>query len=196
MSYTEFNIAIWHPFGPHGRETVEQIIERKRREIKANGWTLWSFQYRRPEVLEEWSRYLSAASEMDQIAFCSYSPDAVDPADAKVPIETTDCKSYRFAGQAQWRPWPNGIKVPHPFRGKRRHASAFVVKQIIYPIEHFSLPNVQWLSHGAWQESRVPTRGEYLMRRGGIVPLRRVRAVLKLQEPFLTTVSADTVEVS
>jgi hypothetical protein len=59
MSELNFEVGVRHPFGPHGRETVEQIIQRKRREIDANGWTLWSFQYRRPEVLEEWSRRLS-----------------------------------------------------------------------------------------------------------------------------------------
>ena len=46
-------LAEWrHPFGPHGRETPEQILDPKRSEIAANGWTLWPFQYRRPELLE------------------------------------------------------------------------------------------------------------------------------------------------
>jgi hypothetical protein len=188
----EFNIGIWHPFGPHGRETVEQIIERKRREIEVNGWTFWSFQYRRMEVLEEWSGYLSAESK--SVVFCSYSPDAVDPADIGISVETVDCRSYRFAGQMEWQPWPAGIRGPHPFRGKKRQASAFVIQRIVHPVESFTLPTVQWLSKGLWQDARVPTRGEYLIRRGGVAPMRRVRAVLELREPYLATVSADSAQ--
>ena len=188
----EFNIGIWHPFGPHGRETVEQIIERKRREIEVNNWTFWSFQYRRTAVLEEWSGHLSAESR--PVVFCSDSPDAVDPADIGNSVETVDCRSYRFAGQMEWHTWPTGIKVPHPFRGKKRQASAFVIKRIVHPVESFTLPTVQWLSKDRWQDARVPTRGEYLIRRGGLAPMRCVRALLELREPYLAAVSADAAQ--
>jgi hypothetical protein len=47
-----FDVGIWHPFGPHGLESPEQIVMRKRHGIAANGWTVWSFQYRRPQVME------------------------------------------------------------------------------------------------------------------------------------------------
>ena len=43
-------IGFWHPFGVHGGETREHIIKRKRSEIENNGWTLWSFQYRKDEA--------------------------------------------------------------------------------------------------------------------------------------------------
>lgn len=49
MDFAAFGIGFWHPFGPHGQESPEQIIERKREEITVNTWTLWSFQYRRRE---------------------------------------------------------------------------------------------------------------------------------------------------
>jgi hypothetical protein len=35
VNYAEFDIGFWHPFGPHGGETPEDIIERKRAEIAA-----------------------------------------------------------------------------------------------------------------------------------------------------------------
>jgi hypothetical protein len=194
MSYSAFSIAIWHPFGPHGLESADAIIERKRREIDVNGWTFWSFQNRRPEVLEEWRRLLAEADASKAFAFCSHSPEAVDPAEAGTPVGTTECRSYRFAGQLEWQPWPTAVRVPHPFRGKKREASAFVVQRVIYPVEEFRLPAVQWFSNREWKDPRIPTRGEYLVRRGGSVPMRRVRAVLELRPPFLATVSANAAQ--
>jgi hypothetical protein len=189
-SYAAFGIGMWHPFGPHGRETPEQIIERKRAEIAANGWTLWSFQYRRPQAMEEWYRVLSAAGPWVPV-FCSNSTGAVDPAETGVPVETTECRSYRMIGENEWRPWPAGVRVPHPFRDGRRQASAFVVQRVIHPVELFDLPAVEWLSEGRWRQDRVPTRGEYLIRPGGTIPMRPVRAVLELRSPYLAFVSAD-----
>lgn len=196
MNHAAFKMGFWHPFGPHGRETVEQIIQRKRKEIEVNGWTLWSFQCRRSQVLDEWCRYLSAAAEPTAVAFCSHSPGAVDPADVGVPIGTTDCRSYRFASQTEWQPWPVGIRVPHPFRGKKKQASAFVVQRIVHPVESFVLPAVEVLSKGQWHQNRVPTRGEYLIRPGGMTPMRQVHAVLELRAPYLAVVSADAAQQS
>ena len=192
MNYDDFIFGIWHPFGAHGHEAVDQIIERKRREIEVNGWTFWSFQYRRPEVLDEWSALLGSCGEQMPVVFCSDSPSAVDPANTGTPVVPTDCQSYRFAGQKEWCAWPKGVRVPHPFRGEKCQASAFVIKQIAYPLlEPFPLREVEWLSKGCWQTARVPTRGEYLVRRGGTISMRRVRAVLELREPYLATVSAN-----
>lgn len=191
MDYAEFKMGFWHPFGPHGRETVEQIIQRKGHEIEVNGWTLWSFQYRRWQVLDEWCRHLSAAWGLTAVVFCSHSPRAVDPADVGTRMRTTDCRSYRFANETEWRPCPVGIRVPHPFRGKSKLASAFVVQRIIHPIESLALPAVEWLYKGQWRKDRVPTRGEYLIRLGGATPIRQVSAVLELRAPYLAVVSAD-----
>jgi hypothetical protein len=191
MSYSDFKVGIWHPFGPHGLETVDQIIKRKRQEIEHNGWTFWSFQYRRPEVLDEWSSQFTVLGESYPIVFCSNSPSALDPAETGAPVGTTDCQSYRYARRTEWRPLPRGVRVPHPFRGRRRQASAFIVQRIAYPLEPCVLPALEWLSKGNWQTTRIPTRGEYLVRRGGSISMRSVRAILELREPYLATVSAD-----
>ena len=191
MTYAEFQIGFWHPFGPHGKETPEHIIERKRWEIEANGWTLWSFQYR--PMLDAWHRELSSADPHAVLVFCSEGRGAVDPAHEGDRVRPIDCRSYRFVGRAEWRPIPEGVRVPHPFRSGKKLASAFVVQRIIHPVEPFELPAVEWFSpsKGPWCQGKVPTRGEFLIRPGGTTPMRSVRAVLGLKVPFLAFVTAD-----
>jgi hypothetical protein len=72
LNWEDFELGFWHPFGSHGREPPDDIINRKRSETDKNGWTLWSFQYRRPEALEEWYRELSFAKPRGPVVvFCS-----------------------------------------------------------------------------------------------------------------------------
>ncbi len=186
MSYTNFEIAFWHPFGPHAGEATEQIIERKRAEIQANGWTLWSFQFRR--MLGAWHDELSVAERNEVFVFCSKGTNAVDPAG-----EPTECRSYRFVGEEEWRPMPRGVRVPHPFRrGKKlASASAFVVRRVICPVERFQ-QSAEWFSKkGVWCQSSIPSRGVYLIRPGSTMPMRNVGTVLELKPPYLAVVSAE-----
>ena len=188
MSYTKFEFAFWHPFGPHAGETMKEIIARKRAEIEVNGWTLWSFQFR--PMLEDWHRELSAAERNEVFVFCSEGRGASDP--ASTPIE---CKSYRFVGEedTEWRPMPKGVRVPHPFRPGKKLASAFVVQRVICPVEPFHRSAVEWFSlkEGPWCQSRIPSRGVYLIRPGGTMAMRNVSAVLELKLPYLAVLSAD-----
>lgn len=193
MSYTEFRLAFWHPFGAHGGERPNQIIKRKRAEIEANGWTLWSFQYRL--MLKDWHRELLAAKRDTILVFCSEGRGAVDPASTGALIKPIDCRSYRFVAEenSEFQPMPNGVRVPHPFRLGKKLASAFVVQRVTYPIEPFQGPAVEWFSlkKGPWRQERVPTRGEYLIRPGGTITMRRVNALLELKPPYLAIVSKD-----
>jgi hypothetical protein len=190
-----FEIGFWHPFGPHGLETPEQILERKQGEIRANGWTLWSFQYRTPSSLEAWSRALRTASPSAvPVVYCSNSGRAVDPAKAGVSVRTTECRSYQLTGEDEWRTLPAGVRVPHPFRRARRMASAFIVQRITYPVEPFTPPVVEWFTDSRWSQDRLPTRGEYLIRPGGHSRMRTVRAILDLRAPFLAVVRADKIQ--
>jgi hypothetical protein len=204
MNYDAFKLGFWHPFGPHGRETAEQIIVRKRKEIEDNdGWTLWSFQYRRSETLDEWYERLRANSGESPVVFCSHSPKAKDPANVGVPVNPIDCQSYRFVGQENWQPLPPRVSVRHPFRVQRKQASAFVVKNIVIVPERNTqpCPAVEWLyiaerqctAERQWRQDQVPTRGEYLIRLGGTRPRRPISAVLELRDPYLAVVSADMV---
>ncbi|MBI4459472.1 MAG: hypothetical protein HY648_05385 [Acidobacteria bacterium] len=200
MNYEKFEIAFWHPFGPAARETPEEIIKRKRDEIGANGYTLWSFQYRR--MLVDWHRELSAAKPSAVFVFCSEGHGAVDPAREGTLSRPMECQSYRFIGEehTEWRPMPGKVRVPHPFRPGKKLASAFVVQRVIYPVQPFERPAVKWFSkEGRWCETMrigVPTRGEYLIRRGGTFPMRSVRLVLELKPPYLAEVMAGEGKIS
>jgi hypothetical protein len=192
MNYEPFKIGFWHPFGPHGGETAEQIIDRKRKEIEVNGWTLWSFQYRRLEVLKEWFRQLSISGVPSPVVYCSHSPGAKDPAGVEGQVKTADCQAYRFVNQTEWQPLPLGVGVPHPFRRNKSQASAFVIKGIVHPITSSEATLVEWLSkfkeQWQWQQNRVPTRGEYLIRPGGKNLMRQAVAMLELRPPYLAEV--------
>jgi hypothetical protein len=193
MNHAEFTLAFWHPFGPHGREMPKEIIERKRKEIDVNGWTLWSFQHR--PMLIDWKRELVSAQPDAVFAFCSEGRGAIDPAREGTLSTTINCQSYRFItdGETQWRSVPRGVRVPHPFRPGKKLASAFIVKRIIYPVEPFQLPPVEWFSpgKGPWCQAAVPTRPEYLIRQGGTIAMKGVSAILELKPPYLAVVSTD-----
>ena len=188
MGYEDFKIGFWHPFGPHGRETPEAIIDRKQNEINANGWTLWSFQFR--HTLDAWYREILALGEPSVFVFCSDGKKAVDPDRAGSSTTSINCERFRFVGASEWQPLPPLIKVPHPFRPGKTTASAFLVQRIHYPLPPFVSPPVEWFSEntGPWSASRFSTRGETMIRAGGDLPMRAVRAVLELKRPYLAWV--------
>jgi hypothetical protein len=191
LNWEDFELGFWHPFGSHGRESPEDIISRKRSETEKNGWTLWSFQYRRPESLDEWYRQLSfAKTRRPVVVFCSMGASAVDPDRPGALTRTADCREYRFIGHddGSWRPVPPLIRVPHPFGPRNTVASAFVVRRVHHPIKLFQPPLVEWFSQKKWHENAIPTRPEYLIRRGGKIAMRNIRAVLELEPPYLAVV--------
>jgi hypothetical protein len=77
-------------------------------------------------------------------------------------------------------------KRRHPM-GSRTKGSAFIVKNVIYPVEAQSI-SIEWLKQGEWQTTSLPTRPEYLIRAGNGHPMRPFRAVLELQAPYLAEV--------
>jgi hypothetical protein len=159
--WEDFEFGFWHPFGSHGRESPEEIINRKRSETEKNGWTLWSFQYRRPESLDEWYRQLTLAKpRRPVVVFCSTGGSAVDPDRPGSLTRTADCREYRFVGSddADWRPVPPLIRVPHPFGPKKDVASAFVVRCVHHPVKLRQRPFVEWFKGGKWDERKIPTR--------------------------------------
>ncbi len=189
-NWEDFEYGFWHPFGQHGRESPSDIIHRKRRETEKNGWTLWSFQYRRPETLDDWYRELSSAKPRGPVVvFCSRGSSTVDPDRPGAQIKTSDCRHYRCVGDDDFRPMPDLIRVPHPFGPGRKEASAFVVRRVLHPIKLFERPPAVWFSQNKWREDGIPTRGEYLIRRGGKIAMRDVSAVLELKPPYLAIVT-------
>jgi hypothetical protein len=180
MDFQAFQIGFWHPFGPHAGESVEQILDRKSEEIKTNGWTLWSFQHRK--TLEAWHDEIVSNCPESVFVFCSAGKGS------KVPTSNTmDSHSYRLVGENDWRR-VQGFRVPHHFQYTL--ASAFIVHRIFYPLTKCELPTIEWFKDGAWQRRTLPTRPEYLIRRGGHLRMPRIRAVLKLKAPYLAFLRA------
>jgi hypothetical protein len=186
-----FSLGFWHPFGPHGEETPDDIINRKRSEIANNGWTLWSFQSRPYETLAEWRRLIAESKPPEVLVFCSLSPKAADPSAVGKPKQIIPCSQYSLVdGARKWQPMPDTVRVPHPFLGERNEASAFVVSGIIEARNNAPAAAEWYSKSGEWRADRVPTRGEYLIRAGGEIPLRPASVVLVLKEPYLAVVRA------
>jgi len=176
-------LAFWHCFGTHAGESPEDILTRKRHEIRANsGWTLWSFAGRTEATLLTWSAQIRSLTPDRVIVLCSHSKNAVDP--KGTPAYAS---GFRRAASQNWEPIPNSIEVPHPF-GKRHTASAFWVSDVFGPK---GVPSrCEWFCIGerTWRADSVPTRGEYLLRSGPGTPLRPVSAILELRAPFVVQI--------
>ncbi|OGI16561.1 MAG: hypothetical protein A2Z52_01895 [Candidatus Moranbacteria bacterium RBG_19FT_COMBO_42_6] len=177
----KFEIGFWHPFGPHAGESAEDIVKRKQSEIEKNGWTLWSFQFRRSLGL--WYKEIKKAKPNNILVFCSEGAGAKD-----TKGERKYCSYYIPVGETTPREVPLGINVPHPM-GKKKKGSAFIVKKIICPapINYETVP-IEWLRNGKWQTTNLPTRPEYLIKIGQGQPMRKFRAILELQAPYLAEV--------
>jgi hypothetical protein len=186
-----FTIGFWHPFGPHGGESPEEILTRKQKEIAENGWTLWSFQLRTNETLLAWYNIITAGHHNVKV-FCSEGKGTVEP-----KSDTKKCSHYRMVNEVSFSPIPEGIQVPHPL-GSKGQASAFVVENIIYPLDSIELCPVEWYKRAddSWKREKMPTRPEYLIRRGGDLNMRRYRAVLILKYPYLAVVGQNTKPVA
>jgi hypothetical protein len=122
INWESFGFAIWHPFGSHGRELPHDILNRKRGEIERNGWTLWSFQFRK--ILDEWYRQIGSAKHQKIVVLCSRGTHAVDPDRPDTLSRAVDCTRYRLVNEMNWRHVPTTIRVPHPFRPGKQIASA------------------------------------------------------------------------
>ncbi len=185
MNWINFNIGFWHPFGPHGREGRDEILQRKAHEITTTGWTLWSFQYRKPETVQPWLDEIAKVQPASVFVLCSDSPNARDATGA-----VKYCTRYQPLNSDTWFPFPDTIRIPHPL-GSRDKATAFVVKSIIQPgqIHEQPLFTVQWFSKGTWRDDPLPTRGEFLISPSGQAKLRRVYAVLELKHPYIVSIT-------
>lgn len=179
----EFEIGFWHPFGPHAGETAEEILERKQDEVRRNGWTLWSFQFR--NSLLSWYQEIEKMKPNKVLVFCSEGKGARDPAGSK-----SYCNYFIPVGESATKTVPAEIQVPHPM-GEKTRGSAFIVENILYPAKFDSVP-IEWLKDGKWQTTALPTRPEYLIRSGNGNPMRGVRAILELKAPYLAEVGIKT----
>ena len=206
FAWDQFSVGFWHPFGPHGGETPEEILARKTDEISQNGWTLWSFASRsndpEPELIRL-SKYVKTENPERVFSFCSNSVTTkkgeADKEKNKEPIgEKFSANSYRHSGSRDWQAIPDTVKIPHHF-GMAEYALAFKVRQIHLVSNPAQQPPVmiEWLdASGRWRSEQLaggayyPTRGEYLIRLQPSSPakLRPVRAILELAPPYITAI--------
>ena len=194
MDYLNFEMGFWHPFGPHRDknspgeiEPPEGILARKRKEIADNGWTLWSFQHRL--TLESWHKALISSKPASVFVFCSTGKSSKAPTG-----NAADCQYYKNVCEDRWQAIPPQIRVPHAFAAnrKKKSASAFIVQRIIDPATPFLPPKVQWFSNaGEWLVNKPSTRGEWLIRRGGVSPMPSVSVILELKVPYLAFLRAE-----
>src|SRR5947209_9676474 len=111
LSWENFELGFWHPFGWHGQESPQDILRRKRRETEQNGWTLWSFQHR--SMLDDWYRELASAAGQPIYVFCSRWERGRDPGGPGTSTTTIYCKQYQLLGRnIGWAPIPSSVRVP------------------------------------------------------------------------------------
>ena len=116
--------------------------------------------------------------------FCSEGKGARDPVS-----ERKYCNYYLPIGESVVKEIPIEIQIPHPM-GKKSKGSAFIVKNIIYPVD-CETTTIEWLKEGKWQTAPLPTRPEYLIKSGRGQSMRKFRAILELQYPYLAEVGID-----
>ena len=157
------SICFWHPVGPHGGETLDQIHDRKARDVEKYGFTLWSFAPATALRVYAWRAELRRA-DVDACRVLCCGNATRDPS--------------LTSGEVRWLTeysedllvWK---KLPHP-RMTSYHreptkagfvASAFYVTSIEKPRAKVARPD-RWFraNNGAWERSQLPTRGEYLVR--------------------------------
>jgi hypothetical protein len=149
---------------------------------------LWSFAYAPPEA---WLDQLASASG-PVFAFCSHSPAARDPDQHR---GTLLASHFRHVDNGGWQAMPEQhvMKVRNPFK-RQGLALAFKVARVL-PVSPQVPPfDVEWYSKSnrAWRSDVLPTRGEFLIRKGGRVRPRRVRAVLELAKPYLAVLKCES----
>jgi len=190
--WDQFELGFWHPFGPYTGLSVPEIVRWKRDETERFGWTLWSFAY--SPSAQIWQDALTAFDGA-VFAFCSHSPAARDPDIHQGQLLATQ---YRYIGESVWRsmPDPDQMKVTNPFK-RRGLALAFKVRRVVEIQPTIPPIQISWFlkRDRSWCSQPLPTRGEYLVRRGGACTLRRVSVLLELMPPYLTELrSADDSE--
>ncbi len=183
QSLTE--LCFWHPVGPHVGESLEEIVHRKRGEISAHGFTLWSFAPATLERVTAWRVELARRAQTTCDVVCC-GDSTRDPYDGSGKVTWVTESSHDLQA---WVPVPPNMTNYH--RVANRHgvlASGFVVTEIAVPDTLRVERPTRWLraAAGRWEQSPVPTRGEYIVGAPAASPKGRVvRLLLRLRSPFV-----------
>lgn len=200
-------LAFWHPFGPHGGQSPEKIIESKLESIKKNKWTLWSFQHRTREYMETWIQEISKSKQKRVFVLCSTNKNNSDTSAGGKKIRA---KQYCEYHKKKWdaKDIPKDITVYHPWNVAGL-ASAFVVSKIYLSPSQPKILNqcncfdFLWnlncdfrvWSPGKWIKSTDGcTRGEKLIKldeRKKIKVIRPICVILELKKPYVVEIRRD-----
>jgi len=183
MIWDTFELGFWHPFGPYTGLSPSQVLEWKHGKVERYGWTFWSFVH--SSSANTWLDVLEHGRE-PIYALCSHSPNgARDPDPNRGALLA---REYRYLSNSEWHemPDPSVMKVTNPFK-RNGLALGFKVSRVVSVEPTIPPFTLEWYSRTdrSWRSDRVPTRGEFLIRRGGTVAPRRVCAVLQLTRPYL-----------
>ena len=146
------------------------------------------FRLRPPKA---WLEQLASVSG-PVFALCSHSEAARDPDQHRGALLASH---FRHVDDGDWQAMPEQhiMKVTNPFK-RQGLALAFKVARVL-PVSPQVPPfDVEWYSKGdrAWRSDVLPTRGEFLIRKGGRVRPRRVVAVLELEKPYLAVLKCES----
>jgi hypothetical protein len=186
-----FQMGFWHPFGPYTGLTTDQVLEWKRSETERYGWTFWSFAY--SPSADAWLRRLNEATG-PIFVLCSHSLGARDPDEYRGGRLATH---FSDLDESEWKAMPDPfmMKVTNPFK-RRNRALAFKVRRVValdpavppFTVSWYAKREERWRSDSS---DRLPTRGEFLIRRGGSVSLRPVSALLELVPPYVQVLKRE-----
>jgi hypothetical protein len=191
--WDEFTVGFWHPFGPSTGRSTREVLDWKADEVARHGWTFWSFVY--SPTAELWVNQLQQRAGPVYV-LCSNSPGARDP---DLHRGTRFATHYQNIGSNIWHAMPERdlMNVTNPFK-RQGLALAFRVVRVIQMEAAMPPFAVEWYSKGqqCWRSDRLPTRGEYLIRRGGSITPRSVCAVLEVAPPYMAVLRHEPAETS
>jgi hypothetical protein len=170
FDWRRFSGGFWHPFGRYTGLSEAQILKWKRDETEGYGWTFWSFVYS-PNA-HVWLNLLGEVAG-PVFVLCSQSQSrSIDPDPHRGTLRAT---SFQLPGSAQWEKMPKRdlMKVTNPLKRKGL-ALAFRVCRVIEVNPVVPDLEIQWYSKlkQQWQSTRLPPRGEFLIRRAPGAPPR------------------------
>lgn len=158
------DLFIWHPIGPHNKESVEEIFNRKIENIYEYGYTMWSFSPIKQKRANFWLEEINKIKQNKLYVICCPSNKTIDPA-LNVNKEPKWLKEVSFDGY-KWKSIPSKMASYHKDINKNGViASTFNIKNIIsLKNSKIKRPN-KWfnVSKEKWINSTLPTRGEFLV---------------------------------
>lgn len=175
--------CFYHPVGSHSGEEFLDIVNRKREDIKKYGFTLWSFSKVGQDRMSVWEKLLRGNGQTESDVICC-GENSKDPLVSGEPYWAREYSKDLVS----WIKVPDNMTSYQKFpKNNNPVASAFIVYDILDGGFEIERPKTWFMVRDdKWEnEQYIPTRGEFLIH----YPLRgagrKVRAILKIKDPFI-----------